>query len=160
MIVAIFAVLVFMLWNFERGYPKSILDETLKGACYVTTKPIVLLRSNASEVENRIYPLLPIPDGINHVYTEYVPGDILAEDGSEFYDLSNVIEIPIGTRFTLKDGFQDRTINSSSYYVYWMIPEGITLDSIYVFIPFPAFRTHEEMAQFPDDDLFERACDS
>ena len=147
------------IWSYEHDFPKSILESELKGACFVTQKPIVLLKSEAREVENRIYPLLLIPENVNYVYTEYVLGEVLADDGSELRDLSNTIEVPVGTRFILKDGLHDRTINSRGYYVYWMEPEGITLDSIYVYNPLAISKTIEEMAKFPKNDLFARGCD-
>ena len=158
LVVAVFALFGFMLWNHERGYPKPILDEDMKGTCWVSKTPFVLVRSDAVEVHNRIYPLLPIPDGVGHVYSAHVLGEFLTEDGSEVVFVEDAIDVPVGTKFILKDGYQDRTLNKSNY-LYWLAPEGIELDSLYVYHALALLTPHDEMKRFPDNDLFERACD-
>ena len=165
-VVAFFLFFAFMIWNHERGYPKFILSDAAKGTCLVSQKPFVLLKVPRSTLNEDIAKILPIPDGVDYFYNDYSLGSFLAADGTEIQDLTSAIDVPTGTRFILKGGFKNRTLNDSQHF-YWLEPEGLSLDSSYFYRPLPIatidgetyFYTDEEMSNFPDNNLFRRACD-
>lgn len=169
-IVAFFAFFAFMVWNHERGYPRSVLPYDLQNTCVIAKKPFVLVKNERAYFGKKVFDFLPKPDGRTYVYAEYFPGTVLNQDGSEAYDLSDAIEVPAGARFIVRDGFQDRNMNGSTYY-FQLDPEALTLDSSFFYSPFGMtldetedggvkFYSDGEMARFPDNHLFEQACNS
>ena len=116
-----------------------------------------------------MFDFLPKPAGLEHVYVSYVPGTIANEDGSEAFDLTDEIVLPEGTKFVLKEGFQNRNLNGSNYY-FWLEPEGVEIDSHFFFTPLGismekpedggiGFYSEEEMTRFPESLLFKKACE-
>lgn len=167
-VIMIFCILAFAVWNHERGYPKSILLEELKGTCVASKQAFVFIKTDRGFISEKMFDFLPKPDGRNYIYDNYDPGTVTKEDGTEAYDLTDAIAVPAGTRFVLKDGFQNRNLNGSQYY-FWLEPETLVLDSSYFFTPLGLrigtsedgdnlFYSAEEMAQFPENELFEKAC--
>jgi len=168
-VVAIFGFFAFMVWNFERGYPKSVLAEELKGTCVVSKKTFALVKARRDYMGAKVFDFLPKPTGIDYIYDSYLPGTITKEDGSEAYDLSDAVVLPEGAKFVLKDGFQNRNLNGSNYY-FWLVPEGVEIDSHFFFTPLGismekpegggiAFYSDEEMTRFPESRLFKKACE-
>ena len=90
-VVAIFGFFVFATWNFERGYPKSVLVEELKGTCVVSKKTFALVKARRDYMGAKVFDFLPKPTGIDYIYDSYLPGTITKEDGSEAYDLSDAV---------------------------------------------------------------------
>lgn len=148
----------FMIWNHERGYPRSILAEEEKGICLVSKKSFVLLKTQRASLKEKVFNFLPKPEEADYIYRDYVPGTYLDKDGKEAIDLTGAIEVPEGTRFIFRDGFQHRTLNDTEFF-YWLVPDGLELDSSYFFRSIGLGKTVEEMRRFPDDELFEQACD-
>ncbi|MEO9971307.1 MAG: hypothetical protein ABJG15_16040 [Hyphomonadaceae bacterium] len=146
-----------MLWNHERGFPKSILNDQARGICVVSKQPFVLLKTDRAGLRKDMANLLPIPEGVGHYYRDYTPGVFLTEDGEELADLTGAIEIPAGTRFILRDGFQRRTLNENGFY-YWLEPQGMSLDSSYFHYSGGLSHTDEEMSLFPDTLSFDKDC--
>ena len=68
----------------------------------------------------------PRPTGLDYVYDPYLPGTIIEEEGSDFFDLNDAILLPEGRKFVLKDGFQNSNPNGSSYY-FWLEPKGMEI---------------------------------
>ena len=168
-VVAIFGFFAFMVWNFERGYPKSVLAEELKGTCVVSKQMFVMVKVRRDYMGPKVFDFLPKPTGIDYVYDSYLPGTIKKEDGSEAFDLSDAIVLPEGTKFVLKDGFQNRNMNGSIYY-FWLEPEGVEIDSHFFFTPLGIsvekpegggveLYSDEEMRRFPESRLFKKACE-
>ena len=168
-IIAFLGFLVFAIWNFERGYPKSVLAEELKGTCVVSKKTFVLVKVGRDYMGTKVFDFLPKLGGLDYVYVSYLPGTIAEEDGSDAFDLTDAIVLPEGTKFILKDGFQNRNLNGSSYY-FWLEPEGVEIDSNFFFTPLGistekpegggiAFYSDEEMRRFPESLLFKKVCE-
>ena len=156
-VVALFLSLAFMFWNHERGYPKAFLSEASKGICVVNKEPLMLLKTPRSRLEEDWAKLLPVPEGVDHYYRDYPRDMVLDANGKARVDVSAAIDIPAGTRFILKEGFKNRTINTKEHY-YWLEPEGITLDSAYFYRSIGLGASEEEMRNFAEDGAFERAC--
>ena len=166
-VVAIFGSFAFAVWKHERGFPKSILNDDLKGTCVISKKSFVLVKLARGYMGEKVFNFLPKPEGLTYTYGDYIPGTVSNQDGTEAYDLSEAIHVPAGTRFILKDGFQNRTMNGSSYY-FWLEPEGLELESNFFHSPLGislkpveggiGFHGEEEMAQFPETLLFEKNC--
>ena len=148
----------FMLWNHERGYPRSILAEEEKGVCFVSTQSFVLLKRQRGSLNEKMFDFLPKPAQVNYIYRDYVPGTYLDADGKEQVDLSGHVEVPAGTRFVLKDGFQNRTLNDTEFF-YWLEPDGLALDSSFFVRSIGLGKTVEEMGRFLDSELFARDCE-
>lgn len=170
LLIGFFVVFGLMVWNHERGYPKSILNDDAKGQCLVSKKSFVLIKTSQASIRPEVFDILPKPDGATYIYSDYTPGEFLREDGSEIVDLTNAIDVPVGTRFILRDGFQHRTLNQSQYF-YWLEPENLSLDSSYFYRPLAIttkdgethFYTDEDMSLFPhhgpDHEMFNKACE-
>ncbi len=164
LLIAFFIIFALMVWNHERGYPKAILSEKVKGTCYVSQESFVFLKTTDDYIESKILKILPRPENVSHIYGDYIPGTFLKEDGSDITDLTDAIHVPAGTRFILKDGFHHRTLNSSRFY-FWLEPETISLDSSYFYQSLGMttkngethFYTDEEMGLFPQNDMFVKA---
>ena len=168
-IVAFLAFLVFAIWDSERGYPKSVLVKELKGSCVVSKKTFVLVKVGRDYMGAKVFDFLPKPAGLDYVYVSYLPGTIKEEDGSDAFDLTDAIVLPEGTKFVLKDGFQDRNLNGSSYY-FLLEPEGVEIDSNFFATPSGVLidksegeditlYSSEEMTRFPESHLFKKACE-
>ena len=168
-VVAIFGFFAFMVWNFERGYPKSVLAKDLKGTCVVSKKTFVLVKVGRDYMGAKVFDSLPKPAGLDYIYVSYLPGTIKEEDGSDPFDLTDAIVLPEGTKFVLKDGFQDRNLNGSSYY-FLLEPEGVEIDSNFFATPSGVLidksegeditlYSSEEMTRFPESHLFKKACE-
>lgn len=148
----------FMVWNHERGYPKSILAEEEKGVCLVSTQSFVLLKRPRGVFKEKVFVFLPKPEQVDFIYSGYVPGTYLDADGKEQVDLTDHIEVSSGTRFTLKDGFQNRTLNDTEFF-YWLEPDGMALDSSFFVRSIGLGKTVEEMGRFDEGELFARDCE-
>lgn len=168
-IVAIFGFFVFAIWNFERGYPKSVLAEELKDTCVVSKKAFVLVKVGRDYMGAKVFDSLPKPAGLDYIYVSYLPGSIKEEDGSDAFDLTDAVVLPEGTKFVLKDGFQNRNLNGSSYY-FWLEPEGVEIDSNFFSTSSGvsidksegegiSLYSDEEMTRFPESHLFKKACE-
>ena len=168
-VLAIFGFFAFAVWNFERGYPKSVLAEGLKGTCVISKRTFVLVKVGRDYMGAKVFDFLPKPAGLDYIYVSYLPGTITEEDGSDAFDLTDAVVLPEGTKFVLKDGFQNRNLNGSSYY-FWLEPEGVEIDSNFFSTPSGvlieksedgdiAFYSDEEMARFPESLLFKKACE-
>ena len=168
LVALIFGFFAFMVWNHERGFPKSVLNDDLKGTCVTSKKPFVLLKHSREYMNAKVFDFLPKPEGRTYTYADYIPGNVSKQDGSEAYDLTEAIEVPAGTEFILKDGIQNRTMNGSNYY-FWLEPKAFELDSSFIYSPLGIsleksedggirFLSDEEMAQFPNTELFEKVC--
>ena len=110
-------------------------------------------------MSKKIFNHLPKPEGHDYIYGTYITGSTKETDG---------IEVPAGSRFFLRDGFQDRTMNGSTFY-FWLEPEDIELDSHFYYSPFGIseddikgsdirFLNDGEMAEFPENLLFKKTC--
>lgn len=159
LILAVMFFFAFMVWNHERGYPRSILAEEEKGVCLVSTQSFVLLKRPRGVFKEKVFAFLPKPEQVDYVYGDYVPGTYLDADGKEQVDLAGHVEIPAGTRFTLKDGFQHRTMNDTEFF-YWLEPDGLALESSFFVRSIGLGSTDEEMSRFAEGELFERACEA
>ncbi|MEO9516907.1 MAG: hypothetical protein ABJH45_22285 [Paracoccaceae bacterium] len=156
---SVLAVFWVMAWNHERGFPKSVLVDDAKGRCVISKQAFVLRKSKRPGLYPELEAILPVPDGVDHDYSHYVPGLFLTEDGKDLVDISDAIEVPVGSRFILKDGFQQRTLNENAFY-FWLEPEGISLDSSFFYYTSGLGFTDEEMHQFPDTEDFGNDCDA
>lgn len=167
--VAIFSYIAFTVWNFERGYPKSVLAKELKGTCVISKKTFALVKVGRGYIGEKVFDFLPKPEGRDYFYSSYLPGTITTQDGSDVHDLTEAVVLPEGTKFILKDGFQNRNMNGSDYY-FWLEPEGVEIDSHFFFTPLGLsiekpegggveFYSDEEMTRFPESLLFKKACD-
>ena len=169
LIAALLLFFAVKLWGHERGFPKSILVEDLKGSCVISRAQFVFTKRGSESIGEKMWRFLPIPEGRKHIYGAYVPGDLTDNNGVDLVDLTDAIEVPAGTRFVLKDGFQTRDLNSSDHY-YWLEPEGIRLDSLFLYNPYGlefegpkdtseiVHDRSEEMTRFPDNALFKKHC--
>ena len=165
--IAFLLFFAFMVWNHERGFPKSILSEDLKDSCVISRVPLVLRKRQRGAMSEKMWHFLPIPEGHKHIYGAYEPGSLTDNEGVELINITDAIEVPAGTRFILKDGFQSQNINSRDYY-YWLEPEGIKLDSSFFYTPYGlefegpedtseiVHDRSEEMSQFPNNALFKK----
>ena len=116
LVLAFMLFFAFMVWNHERGYPRSILAAEEKGACLVSTQDFVLLKRSRGVFKEKVFAFLPKPQAVDYVYSDYVPGTYLDADGKEQVDLTGHVAVPAGTRFVLKDGFQHRTMNDTEFF--------------------------------------------
>ena len=147
----------FMVWNHERGYPRSILAEEEKGVCLVSTQSFVLLKRPRGVFKEKVFVFLPKPEQVDFIYSGYVLGTYLDADGKEQVDLAGHVAVPAGTRFTLKDGFQHRTMNDTDFF-YWLEPDGMALESSFFVRASGLGKTVEEMGRFEQSELFARDC--
>ena len=158
LVLAFMLFFAFMVWNHERGYPRSILAEAEKGVCFVSTQDFVLLKRPRRVFSEKVFAFMPKPEQAEHVYSDYVPGTFLDADGKEQVDLTGHVEVPAGTRFVLKDGFQHRTMNDTEFF-YWLAPEGLSFDSSFFVREIGLGKTVEEMGRFDEGELFTRDCE-
>ena len=159
LVLAVMAFFAFMVWNHERGYPRSILAEDEKGVCLVAAQPFVLFKRPRGVFKEKVFAFLPKPEQVDHLYRDYVPGTYLDADGKEQVDLTGHVAVPAGTRFVLKDGFQHRTMNDTEFF-YWLEPEGLGLDSSFFVREIGLGKTVEEMGRFDEGELFTRDCEA
>ena len=157
LVLLVLGVFWVMVWNHERGFPKSVLADDAKGRCVISKQAFVLTKSKRVGLYPELDAILPIPEGVDHYYGHYVPGLFLTEDGKEIVDISDAIEVPVGSRFILKDGFQRRTLNENEFY-FWLEPEDISLDSSFFYRSIGLGFTDDEMHQFPDTEDFGNDC--
>ena len=157
LVLAVILFFAFMIWNHERGYPRSILAEVEKDACFVSTQDFVLLKRPRGVFKEKVFAFLPKPEQVEYVYSDYVPGTYLDADGNEQVDLTGHVAVPAGTRFVLKDGFQHRTMNDTDFF-YWLEPERLALDSSFFVRTIGLGKTVEEMGRFDEAELFSRNC--
>ena len=158
LVLAVMVFFAFMVWNHERGYPRSILAAGEKGACLVSTQDFVLLKRPRGVFKEKVFAFLPKPQAVDYVYSDYVPGTYLDAQGNEQVDLTGHVAVPAGTRFVLKDGFQHRTMNDTEFF-YWLEPEGLALDSSFFVRSIGLGKTVEEMGRFDEGELFTRDCE-
>ena len=158
LVLAVMVFFAFMVWNHERGYPRSILAEEEKGVCLVSTQDFVLLKRPSGVFKEKVFAFLPKPQTVDYVYSDYVPGTYLDAEGKEQVDLTGHVAVPAGTRFILKDGFQHRTMNDTEFF-YWLAPEGLSFDSSFFVREIGLGKTVEEMGRFDEGELFTRDCE-
>lgn len=129
-IIAVMTVFGLMVWNHGRGFPKSILAEEVKDACFVSTQPFLLITTGPTLYTPKLWDMLASPNAPDYIYRDFMPDDTVG--GVQLQrDLSDAIEIPVGTRFILKEAIQHRTLNTNDFYYHFQ-PEDIALEAHFI----------------------------